>query len=133
MAYLQFAAAVFSVVFSLLGIAQGVATDPALLNPFTVAEIFRGANPGVLGRLVASFMVFQMTCGWLMGLLLIVGGVCCLKRRGRRFVAVSAIVNLINFPHGTTVAIMVLHGLSRPGIAQAFREPKQRSIFPIWG
>jgi len=55
------------------------------------------------------------------GYLLIVAGAFCLKPRGRRFVVTAAVINLVNFPHGTTVGILVLHGLARPAVVRAFR------------
>ena len=76
---------------------------------------------------VVSFMAVQVVYGWIFGLLMIVAGICCLRRRARRFVWVSTIANLFNMPHGATVAFLVWHGLTRPRIAAAFDPvPKQK-------
>jgi len=64
----------------------------------------------------------EFAFGWIFGLLMIVSGALSIRKKGRRFVTTSAIINLFNFPHGTTVAILVLHGIARPGISGAFRD-----------
>ena len=121
MGYLQLIAGVLSVLFS--GSATALilmANAPTLLNPLEVTKTFGSPTSESL-NLLAGYMSFQIVSGWLFGLLMIISGVLVFRRKGRRTVAAAAILNLVNFPHGTTVAIMVLHGLSRPGISAAFR------------
>jgi hypothetical protein len=50
-----------------------------------------------------------------------VAGSCCLRGKGPRLVGLASLVSLINFPHGTVAAILMLHGLRRPEIVRAFR------------
>lgn len=126
MATLQIAAGALSVLFSLLALLRYASVGEAsLLNPVVVADAFDGLGAGNLNSIIAGYVGFQVTYGWVMGLLLIIAGVCCLKRREKPIVAAAAALNLFNFPHGTTVGIMMLHGLTRPGISHAFRDRKR--------
>ena len=121
MGYLQIAVGVLTVVFSAVAIAEAAwIGHTGLFNPVNAATYFGGRATGSFTSLLAGYVAFQISYGWLMGAMLIAAGVCCLKRIARRFVAAVSVVNLVNFPHGTTVAILMLHGLSRPGIAGAF-------------
>jgi len=85
-------------------------------GPFTRYRRIFGA------LLLAVYLALQVSVGWVMGLLLVASGTCCLRRKARSFVSAASIVNLLHFPHGTTVAALVLHGLRRPAVADAFRE-----------
>jgi hypothetical protein len=119
--YLQLVAGVLTVLFSVCSIVMILAADaPSLLNPLEAARSYAAPGSEML-KLLAGYMSFQIVAGWLFGLLMILAGFLVFIRRGRRTVAAVAVLNLVNFPHGTTVAIMVLHGLGRPGIAAAFR------------
>jgi hypothetical protein len=121
--YLQLVAGVLTMLFSGMAVVLAMfAADSSWMNPITVARSFGPAEAGFFVRLIGAYMALQFAFGWIFGLLLIVGGALCLKKRGRRFVTISAIINLFNFPHGTTVAILVLHGIARPGISGAFRD-----------
>jgi|GEM_PF-1685027 len=121
--YLQIVAGVLTMLFSLFGMALAFAADEgSWLNPAAVYDAYEGTAEGVvLLKLTATYVAVQLVLGWAFGLLLIVAGAFCLKPRAKRFVAAAAIINLVNFPHGTTVGILVLHGLGRPGVVQAFR------------
>lgn len=122
MGYLQIGVGVLTIAFSALGIIQGLSSFPGLLSPSAVLD----SASGWLVPILWAYMSFQISFGWIFGLLMIVAGVCCLLRRTRGFVATAAWMNLANFPHGTTAAIMMLHGLSRPGIAGAFEDAPSR-------
>lgn len=123
MAYLQILAGVLSLLFSVFAIARAVsAGDLNMLNLTATTAGYDGSSPGFLETLLAGYMVVQLTFGWLMGLALIGSAICCLKHTGRRFIVIASVLNLFNFPHGTTVAIMMLHGLSRRGISDVFDE-----------
>lgn len=115
MGYFQIGVGLLTVLFSALAIFQGAIIDPQLLNPAVAGE----ASRGFFGRMIAGYMAFQMTFGWLLGAMMIMAGVCCLQLRGRTFVTVSAVLNLLNFPHGTTAAIMMLHGFRRQEVVDA--------------
>lgn len=128
MGYLQIAAGALTLLLSVMAITQTLVNGDAWwLNPMALVEseeVF-GSNPLISAFVV--YLAFQMGFGWFLGLLMMGAGVFCLKPSGRRFVTWSSIFNLINFPHGTTVAIMVLHGLGKPEIRDAFPPPKSNS------
>jgi hypothetical protein len=119
--YLQIVAGVLTILFSAITIvAAMLAGDASWINPVTVSQSFGSAEAGFFFKLITVYMAMQISFGWIFGILMVVGGVLSLRKNGRRFITTSAIINLFNFPHGTTVAILVLHGMSRPGISGAF-------------
>ena len=115
MAYLQIGVGLLTILFSAFAIFQVFIIDPQLLNPVIAGETSRS----FFGRLIAGYMAFQMMFGWLLGAMMIMAGICCLQLRGRTFVTASAVLNLLNFPHGTTAAIMMLHGFRRQEVVEA--------------
>lgn len=120
---LQILAGSLGVLFSLFGLINSAATGAGgVLDPERVADLFAGRGFENLTSLLVGFISFQTRFGWAFGLLLIVSGLCCLKQRGRGLVWLSTLVNLVNVPHGTTVALMTWHGLTRRRIAQAFSD-----------
>lgn len=122
---LQIGAGLLSVLFSLLAFLQvGLAESGGLLDPQQVAHRFAGHGSEGWASLVAGYVSFHVTYGWILGLLLISAGVCCIKLRARRLVWFSSLLNLLNFPHGTTAALMTWHGLSRDRISGAFSGEK---------
>ncbi|MDF1814301.1 MAG: hypothetical protein P1V20_19000 [Verrucomicrobiales bacterium] len=115
--WLQIATGILSIIFSGLGlflipgVTMGAAfdfTETHYLNSFA-------------GKVINYFMIWQIALGWLTGLIMVVSGWLCLRMKGREFVKWASVVNLLNFPHGTTVAIMTLHGLAQRKITSAFR------------
>lgn len=112
MGYFQIGVGLLTVIISAFAI---LIIDPQLLNPVVAGE----ASRAFFGRLIAGYMACQMVFGWLLGPMMIIAGVCCLQLRGRTFVTVSAVLNLLNFPHGTTAAIMMLHGFRRQEVVEA--------------
>lgn len=124
--YLQLIAGVLTVMFSAMTVFLAMAVDPSpWVHPIEIARSFGPADSGVLAKLIAGYIAFQFTFGWIFGLSMILSRWLCLRHTGRRVVGAIAVLNLLNFPHGTTVAILVLHGLMRPGIAGAFRRSKE--------
>lgn len=122
MGYLQIVTGVLTLLFSLTVIAHAWAVSATvLMSPARIYHLFGGFDADVFTKLVAAYLSFQVMFGWILGLGTILAGIASLKCRGRRWITLMAVLNLVNFPHGTTVAIMVLHGMTRPGIAGAFR------------
>lgn len=125
---LQIGAGVLNLLFSLLGFLQARAAGVGgLLEAQGLAEWFSGRGLEGSAAVIAGLVAFQIAFGWIFGLLLIAAGICSLKCRARGFVWFSTVVNLFNFPHGTTVALMTWHGLNRRGIARAFRSSPIRA------
>lgn len=123
MGSLQIGAGVLTAFFSMLAIAQAWAVNAhVIMSPTEIYQAFGGYGTGPFSRLIAGFISFQAMFGWMLGLVMIGGGICCLRRRGRAWVWLAGVIGLINFPHGTTVAVMVLHGLAQREIAAAFRK-----------
>lgn len=118
---LQIVAGLLSVLFSLFGVLQSNSAGvEGLLNPQEVAHLFSGHESGEWINFVSGFVSLHLAYGWVLGLVLITAGICCIRRRARWFVWFSTVLNLVNFPHGTTVGLMTLHGLSRSRISGAF-------------
>lgn len=129
MAYLQIVAGALNLIFSAFAIGRAATTGNMDFLGLTATTDALGGVAGIdlhgiLASMMAGYMVIQLAFGWVAGLMMIGAAICCLKRRGRWFVAASSVLNLFNFPHGTTVAIMMLHGLSRPGISRVFDEDR---------
>lgn len=121
--YLQLVAGALTILFSGMAIVMAMsAGDVSWMNPFAAAGMFGSAEGGFFVKLIGAYMGLQIAFGWIFGLLMVASGVLSLRKKGRRFVTTSAIINLFNFPHGTTVAILVLHGIARPGISGAFEK-----------
>ena len=116
-AWLQIVTGTLTTLFSALGVFHGLVNDSSLLNPLNAG----GESPGFWLRLISAYVVFQMTYGWIFGLLHVASGVFCFGARGRGFVIFANVVNLLSFPHGTTVAFLTLHGLGVRSIAHVFK------------
>jgi hypothetical protein len=115
--YLQIGTGTLTVMMSLLALSQLLFGSLEMLNParaFTHSADF-------FDRAIATYVVLQLTVGWIAGGLQLAAGRCCLRGRGSRLVALASVVSLINFPHGTVAAILMLWALGRPEIAHAFR------------
>jgi len=122
MGYLQIAGGTLTVLFSILAMLKAWSlSGMAMMSPGDIYQAFGGHGEGSIDKLIAGYLSFLVMFGWVLGLMMITAGVCCLKRTGRRWVTVSSVLNLITLPHATTIAIMVLHGMTRRGIAAAFR------------
>lgn len=119
--YFQVGIGALSVLFSLFAIIQGTIIDPQLFKPDAITD----ASRGFWGRLIVSYIAFQMLFGWLLGVLMILAGAACLQLRRRTLVTLSTWLNFINVPHGTMAAILTFVGLSRPEVAEAFDRPAQ--------
>ena len=120
MGYLQIGAGTLTLLFSLCGIASGLASDSSLLIPFNG----EGPYNGFFQSLISAYLAFQITFGWLLGLLQIGAGIKCLHFKGRSLACVASAANMLNFPHGTTVSIMMLHGLITRDISRAFHDQR---------
>lgn len=116
-AWLQIVTGTLTTLFSAFGVFQGLVNDSALLNPLNAG----GQTHGFWLRLISAYVVFQMTYGWIFGLLHLASGAACFGARWRGFVIFANAVNLLNFPHGTTVAFLTLHGLGVRSIAHVFK------------
>lgn len=123
MGSLQIATGLFSSLFSMLAIAQAWSINAhVVMSPAEIHQAFGGYGTGPFARLIAGYISFQAMFGWVLGLVMIGGGICCLRRRGRVWAWIAGLLGLLNFPYGTTVAVMVLHGLSQREISGAFRK-----------
>jgi hypothetical protein len=122
MAWLQLIAGALTLLFSLMTLGMVMfSKDGSWASP---AEVYRTIGPSewsMFMKLMAAYIAFQFMFGWIFGLSLMLGGLLCLKRAGRGVVTAVAVLNLVNFPHGTTVGLLVLHGMTRRGIAGAFK------------
>jgi hypothetical protein len=115
--YLQIGTGTLTVMMSLLALSQLLFGSLDMLNP---ARAFAHSTD-FFDRAIAAYVVLQLTVGWIAGGLQLAAGRCCLRGRGSRLVALASVVSLVNFPHGTVAAILMLWALGRPEIAQAFR------------
>lgn len=123
---LQIALGLLSVVFSLFAFLHlSSAGVLSILDPQKIQEQYAGPGGDGWNNLIAAYASLQAGFGWIFGVLLIAAGICCLKRRCRKFVWFSTVVNLLNMPHGTTVALLTWHGLTRPRISEAFSDPRE--------
>lgn len=113
---LQIFAASLMILFSLTGVVSVALGGVSLFNPAVLAEM----SDGLWSAVLAAFLAFQYSVGWVIGLAQLASGVCCLKRPRPRWVALASVVSLLNFPAGTLAAIFTLHGLTQREIADAF-------------
>lgn len=113
---LQILAASLMILLSLGGLVSVAMSDYALFNPSTVA----GMTDGPWAALLAAFLSFQFSVGWIVGLAQLAAGLCCLKHRHPRLVAWASVLSLLNFPAGTLAAILMLHGLTQRDVVDAF-------------
>lgn len=101
----------------------------ALHFGFSLLAVLLPAFPGAAGEqerlslmasLAVSYLRFQVWSGLLLGPLTMAAG--WLMRQGRHlnFQRLIAALNLILFPHGTTIGILALVGLSRRRLQNAF-------------
>ena len=119
---LQIIAGILSIVLSLFVMLQAYSMRSTLiLGPIEVYQTFGGLQSGVVEKLIAASLSMQMMFGWVLGLMMISAGIYCLRNKARTWVTFVTAVNLLNIPHGTTVALIIIHGLTRPGIRGAFR------------
>jgi len=108
MGHLQIWAGALTILFSCMTLGMAlIGGDSVLFNPEALGAYSTAAT------MVSLYLAFQINFGWIFGVLLLLSGIGCLKSRWKPLVKVSAIVNLLNFPHGTTIALMTLHGLNR--------------------
>lgn len=121
MGYFQVGIGVLTLLFSAFAIFQGTVIDPLPFKPESVTD----ASRGFWGRLIVSYIAFQMFFGWLLGVMMILAGTGCLQLRGRTLVTISTWLNFINFPHGTMAAILMFIGLGQPEVLNAFDHPPQ--------
>lgn len=118
-------AGTLSVLFSLFGFLQvKLAGAWGLLDPEEVANLFTGRGSDGWANFVAGYVSFHLASGWIFGALFILGGIFSIQRRARSFIWVSTVINLFNFPHGTTVALMAWHGLKSPHIPNPFGDER---------
>lgn len=111
---LQILTGILSVLFSVFGIAwAGSAGALNVLNPESIADLTGSRGGAGATSLLAAYVSFQFSFGWIFGLFFIASGICCLRRKGRAFVWLSTILNVLNGPYGTTVSLLTWHGLYR--------------------
>lgn len=110
--YLQIGTGVLSLTMSLMALTQAMLSHSEFLNPATAFS--HSSNP--IDRVIAAYVILQLTFGWLAGSLQVAAGISCLRSRRPRLVLAASVLSLANFPHGTLAAILTLHGLSRPEI-----------------
>ncbi len=116
--YLQLAAGVLTLACSTVSTVLAVfSKDPSWLNPLVAGSWYGVGGSHLFMRSIAGYMAFQFALGWIFGILMTAAGILSLMRKERGFVTISAIFNLFNFPHGTAVSIVVLHGIARRGIS----------------
>jgi len=120
--HLQIIIGILSIVLSLFVMLQAwVMRSTLLLGPVEIYRTFGGSQDDWVPRLMAALISCQLMFGWILGLMMISAGICCLKNRARGWVTFVTALNLFNFPHGSTAALIIIHGLTRPGIRGAFR------------
>ena len=81
-----------------------------LLGPIEVYLTFGGLRSDEVEKLIAASLSMQMMFGWILGLMMISAGIFWLRNKTRAWVTFVTAVNLLNFPHGTTVALIIIHG-----------------------
>lgn len=116
--YLQIGTGCLTVLMSILALAQMLLGPTELFNP---ANAFNYSSD-LFDRAIAAYVILQLTVGWVAGGLQLASGCCCLRCKRPRLVYAASLVSLINFPHGTVAALLMLSGFGRPEIAHAFRE-----------
>lgn len=114
--YLQIGAGAFTILMSLMALAPGLLGNAELFDP---VKVF-GQSTGFFGRAIAAYVSLQLGFGWLAGVLQLAAGICCLHGRRPGLVGTASVVSLLNFPHGTMAAILMLHGLRHEAVAEAF-------------
>lgn len=122
MGYLQIVAGALTVLFSCLAMLKAsTLSGTVLMSPAAIHEAFGGFAGGGFTKFMAGYMSFLVMFGWILGLMMISAGIASLKCRGRYWIGFVSILNLFSQPLATTVAMMMLHGLTRPRITAAFR------------
>jgi hypothetical protein len=115
--YLQIGTGTLTVMMSLLALSQVLFGSLDMLSP---ARAF-AHSADLFDRAIATYVVLQLTVGWVAGGLQLAAGRCCLRGRGPRLVRLASVVSLVNFPHGTVAAILMLCALGRPEISGALQ------------
>jgi hypothetical protein len=121
--YLQIGTGCLTVLMSVLALAQMAYGPTELFNP---ARAFN-YSADFFDRAIAAYVILQLTVGWIAGGLQLASGCCCLRGKRPRLVYAASLVSLINFPHGSVAALLMLSGLSRPEIARVFAGPPAAS------
>lgn len=93
--------------------------DPESTGLATLDWLAHSVSLGPQGLVVLGLLL-QLAFGWILGLFTIWAGVKSLNGESRRFVRRVAIANLFYIPIGSTIGAMLLIGLRRPSIRQAF-------------
>ena len=107
--YLQVGTGALTVTMSLMALFVAVFVSSELFNP---ARAFDHSTE-LLDRLLAAYVLLQLTFGWVAGGLQFAAGYCCMKSKPTRLVWVSCVVNLINIPHGALAGIFTMLGVRR--------------------
>jgi len=102
--YLQVGTGALTVTMSLMALFVAVFVSSELFNP---ARAFDHSTT-FFDRILAAYVLLQLTFGWVAGGLQFAAGCCCMKSRPTRLVWVSCVVNLINIPHGAIAGIVTL-------------------------
>jgi hypothetical protein len=115
--YLQIGSGVLSLTMSLMALVQALFSHSELFHPTTAL----GLSSELLDNAITAYVLLQLSLGWVAGGLQLAAGYCCLHSRRARLVWVASLISLANFPHGTMSAILMLLGLRRPEVIEAFR------------
>ncbi len=114
--YLQIGSGVLTLTMSLMALFQAMLGHAEMLNPATILD----ASSDWLDRAITTYVVLQLTLGWVAGGLQLAAGLCCLRSSHPRLVWVASLVSLGNFPHGTLAALLMLLSMRRAEVVEAF-------------
>lgn len=120
---LLIAAGVMHVLFSVLGL-WSLASLPDLRSAITDGWVpflaLGDAFAFQVHGLIAVYLIFQVSTSWLVGILSLAAAWSAIRKRARAYFRVVSAINLIYFPAGTTIGVLLLLGLSRPPVARLF-------------
>jgi len=108
---LQIGTGTLSLLMSLMLYAQAILGHSELLHPINGLS----SSNDLFDRLIATYVLVQLTFGWIAGALQLTSGICCLRSRHPRLVCAASLVNLANFPHGMMSGMLMLVALRRAG------------------
>lgn len=107
--YLQVGTGALTVTMSLMALFVAVFVSSELFHP---ARAFDHST-SFFDRILAAYVLLQLSFGWIAGGLQLASGCCCMKSRPTRLVWISSVVNLINIPHGALAGIFTMLGIRR--------------------
>ena len=102
--YLQVGTGALTVTMSVMALWVALFVSSELFNP---ARAFDHST-AFFDRILAAYVLLQLTFGWVAGGLQFASGCCCMKSRHTRLVWIASVVNLVNIPHGAIAGIFTL-------------------------